>query len=134
MSLNPLILKMKQIKRELTALKTAHQRPLGTLDFFSDSSTFTVNLSESGGTYLATINVIVTIADPTVTPPIVQTGWDTPQGFYRVQFLDFSVNTSFTQWTYKLELNSAGSTITSATMKVTSISSQPVQSITWSYA
>ena len=134
MSLNPLIVKMKQIKRELTALKTSHQRPLGTLDFFSQSSTFNVNLSESGGTYLATIDVIVTIETPTTTPPIVQTGWDTPQGFYRVQFLDFNVSNNFSQWTYKLELNSAGASISSATMKITAISSQPVQSITWSYA
>lgn len=134
MSYNIAVRKLKHIKRELTALKTAHDRPLGTLDFFHANKTFTVNLTSSYGVYVATVNIVVQIETPTVTPPIVQTGWDTPNGFYRVQFLDFSVNNLYNQWTYKLQLIAPGTTITTADMKITSISSQPITSITWSYA
>ena len=83
---------------------------------------------------MATFNIIVQTETPTVVPPIVQTGWDTPNGFYRVDFLDFSVNNLYNQWIYKLQLISPGTVITSADMKVVSISSQPITSITWSYA
>lgn len=134
MSYNLAVQKLKWLKRELTALKTAHDRPLGTLDFFHESRTFTVNLTESYGIYMATFNIIVQTKTPTVVPPIVQTGWDTPNGFYRVDFLDFSVNNLYNQWIYKLQLISPGTVITSADMKVVSISSQPITSITWSYA
>ena len=134
MSYNLAVQKLKWLKRELTALKTAHDRPLGTLDFFHESRTFTVNLTESYGIYMATFNIIVQTETPTVVPPIVQTGWDTPNGFYRVDFLDFSVNNLYNQWVYKLQLISPGTVITSADMKVVSISSQPITSITWSYA
>lgn len=134
MSYNLAVQKLKWLKRELTALKTAHDRPLGTLDFFHESRTFTVNLTESYGIYMATFNIIVQTETPTVVPPIVQTGWDTPNGFYRVDFLDFSVNNLYNQWIYKLQLISPGTVITSADMKVVSISSQPITSITWSYA
>lgn len=134
MSYNLAVQKLKWLKRELTALKTAHDRPLGTLDFFHESRTFTVNLTESYGIYMATFNIIVQTETPTVMPPIVQTGWDTPNGFYRVDFLDFSVNNLYNQWIYKLQLISPNTVITSADMKVVSISSQPITSITWSYA
>ena len=134
MSYNIAVRKLKQIRRELTALKTAHIRPLGTLDFFHSSTTFTVNLSDTYGTYMATFNIVVQIETPTATPPIVQTGWDTPNGFYNVNFLDFNVNNLYNQWTYKLQLIAPGTVITSADMKVTAISSQPITSITWSYA
>ena len=134
MSYNLAVQKLKWLKRELTALKTAHDRPLGTLDFFHESRTFTVNLTESYGIYMATFNIIVQTETPTVVPPIVQTGWDTPNGFYRVDFLDFSVNNLYNQWIYKLQPMSPGTVITSADMKVVSISSQPITSITWSYA
>lgn len=134
MSYNLAVQKLKWLKRELTALKTAHDRPLGTLDFFHESRTFTVNLTESYGIYMATFNIIVQTETPIVVPPIVQTGWDTPNGFYRVDFLDFSVNNLYNQWIYKLQLISPGTVITSADMKVVSISSQPITSITWSYA
>ena len=134
MSYNIAVRKLKSIKRELTALKTAHDRPLGTLDFFHANKTFTVNLTDDYGSYVATFNLFVQIETPTATPPIVQTGWDTPNGFYRVQFLDFSVNNLYNQWTYKLQLEAPGTVITSADMKVVSISSQPIKSITWSYA
>lgn len=134
MSYNLAVQKLKRLKRELTALKTAHDRPLGTLDFFHESRTFTVNLTESYGIYMATFNIVVQIETPTAIPPIVQTGWDTPNGFYRVDFLDFSVNNLYNQWIYKLQLISPGTVITSADMKVVSISSQPITSITWSYA
>lgn len=122
------------IENELTALKTAHERPLGALDFFHGYNSFSVDLTSSYGVYAATINVVVKIAVPSVTPPIVQTGWDTPSGFYQVNFLEFTTSANYSTWIYKLQLIAPGTVITSATMKIGVISSQPIESITWSYA
>lgn len=120
------------IKQELTDLKTAHLRPLGALNFFSDSTSFTVQLQESYGTYYRDFEVVVTIETPTTAPPIVQSGWDTPPNFYTVQFLNFAVSSDYTTWTYRLSLLSATG-ITSATMNFHTLSSQPINSITWRY-
>ena len=121
---------LKDIENEITNLKTAHQRPLGALSFFEQNFDFTVNLSYSVGVYIATFNVIVKIATPSVKPPIVQTGWDIPAGFYSVDFLDFNVDSNYETWTYKLQLLSP--TTTTANFKVKALSSQPIESITWS--
>lgn len=130
MTQNLLVKKLKEVDRELTALKTAHQRPLGTLDFLQKSSEFTVNLDSYGA---ASINVTVTIETPTVTPPIVQTGWSVPQNCYSVDLTAFNTSANYSQWTYKLSINTYPA-VASANMKITALSSQPIQSITWSYA
>lgn len=124
---------VKSMEDEVLALKTAHQRPLGALNFFKKTLDFDVALTENFGVYVATFNVVVQIAKPSVKPPIVQTGWDTPAGFYYVTYLDFSTDSDYATWTYKLRLLT-NDTIPSATMKVGALSSQPIESITWSYA
>lgn len=130
MTQNLLVKKLKEVDRELTALKTAHQRPLGTLDFLQKSIDFTVSLGSYGN---ASINVTVTIDTPTAVPPIVQTGWSIPQNCYRVDLLAFNTSADYSQWTYKLNINTYPA-LASASMKITALSSQPIQSITWSYA
>lgn len=121
---------LKKIKSEILYLKTAHQRPLGALDFFEDSVSFDVTLSEYYGIYSANITVTVTIDIPAVTSPIVQTGWEVPNGFYSVFYYGASVSEDYSTWTYDLTLTSTSAT--SASMKVGAISSQPIESITWS--
>lgn len=123
---------LKEMEDEVTNLKTAHQRPLGALGFFKKNLNFVLNLPYQYGAYSATINVVVKITTPTAKPPIVQTGWNIPAGFYSVDFMDFNVNGNYDTWTYKLYLSS--NTISSVNFKVSSISSQPIESITWSYA
>ena len=132
MNQNLVVRNIKKIKRELTNLKTAHDRPLGTLDFFNKSINFTVNLTSAYGVYVATIDVVVNVETPTVTPPIVQTGWDTPSGFLYVEFMNLTISNDYSSWTYKLQILTTSSTAT-ATMKVGCISSQKIESITWSY-
>lgn len=124
---------IKNMENEVLALKTAHQRPLGALNFFKKSLDFNVNLTESYGIYVATFNVVVNIAAPEVRPPIVQSGWDTPAGFFYIEYLDFSNNSNYSTWSYKFRVLTQDAT-SSATIKFGAVSSQPINSITWSYA
>lgn len=122
---------IKGIEQELTDLKTAHQRPLGALNFFTRSISFAVQLESSYGVYTREFQVAVTIELPTVIPPIVQAGWDTPAGFYRVDFLNLTISGDYTTWVYRLSLLSDSTS--AATMKFSALSSQPISNITWSY-
>lgn len=124
---------VKSMENEVLALKTAHQRPLGALNFFKDAIDFDVDLTESFGVRIATFNVVVEIATPAVTPPIVQAGWDTPAGFYYVTYLYSSISGDYSVWTYRLRLLTTNP-IAQANMKFGATSSQPIESITWSYA
>ena len=117
------------MERELTALKTSHQRPLGSLDFFTKTEDLNITLDSQYGTYTKTFWVDVTIQTPEVTPPIVQIGWDIPTGFNYVDLFEYSINANYNVWSYKLWLQSA--TISSTTLKVTATSSLPIGSITW---
>lgn len=123
---------IKEMSDEVLALKTAHQRPLGALDFFKQSLNFTVNLSESYGVYATDFSVVVKIATTATKPPIVQAGWNTPAGFLKVDFLDLNISSDYETYIYKLELLT-NQTITSANMNFTVISSQPIINIEWSY-
>lgn len=122
---------LREMENEVVNLKTAHQRPLGALDFFKKSVDFNLNLPYQYGSYSATINVIVKITTPTAKPPIVQTGWNIPPNFFSVDFMDFSVSNDYETWTYQLYLSNQS--VSSVNFKVSSISSQPIESITWSY-
>ena len=124
---------LSSMESEVLALKTAHERPLGALNFFTKRENFNVNLTEQYGVYVATILITVSIATPAVKPPIVQTGWDTPAGFLNVDFIEFNVSSDYSTWSYKLRLLTTNA-LASATMKVSTLSSQPINSITWSYA
>lgn len=121
---------IKGIENELRDLKTAHQRPLGTLNFFRESSNFTVNIA--AGNYAAVFDVVVTIEEPTVTPPIVQVGWEIPSGFYDVSVFDMTTSPDYSIWTYQLALLNNGAAETVA-FKFGAVSAQPIKSITWSY-
>ena len=117
------------MERELTALKTSHQRPLGSLDFFTKTEDLNITLDSQYGTYTKTFWVDVTIQTPEVTPPIVQIGWDIPTGFNYVDLFEYSINANYNVWSYKLWLQSP--TISSTTLKVTATSSLPINSISW---
>lgn len=122
---------LKGMEAEILALKTAHQRPLGALDFFKKNLEFNITLNLELGSYYRKFKVIVKIAEPTAKPPILQPSYDTPSGF-PLLFIDGSnVNSSYTEYEYDFYLVSA--TESSATIKFGALSSQPIESITWSY-
>ena len=120
---------IKDIESEVINLKTAHQRPLGVLNFFKKSEQFTIPLTEIVGIYGATFNVIVKIAKPPVTPPIVQAGWDTPAGIFQIERIDMAISSDYSTYTYKLRVQ-ANSAMASVVVKVGVTSSQPIESIT----
>ena len=123
---------LKSMEREVLDLKTAHQRPLGALNFFSKQDTFTITLNYIYGTYYREFYIIVKVTKPIAHPPIVQTGWDTPPNFFLVELLEYSISADYTTWTYKLDLLS--DTESTANFKVGVKSSQPIESITRTYA
>lgn len=120
---------MKFVDTELTNLKTAHYRPLGALDFFHLSRSVTVSLSDPYdiGSYYADFWIDVTIQQPDIVPPIVQTGWDIPSGFARMDLYQYAVSNDYSVWSYKLSL--ASTTIQSASFLVSAVSSVPILSI-----
>lgn len=118
---------IKDIEREILALKTAHQRPLGALDFITKKETLTVPLDLVSGFYYKEFWLDVKIQTPDVTPPIVQTGWDVPENFYYMELLEYSVSLDYSTWSYKLFLGSE--TYSTATFDVSALSSQPINSI-----
>lgn len=118
---------IKEIEREILALKTAHRRPLGALDFITKKETLTVPLDLLYGFYYKEFWLDVKIEKPDVTPPIVQTGWDVPENFYYMELLEYSVSADYATWSYKLYLGSE--TYNTATFDVSALSSQPIKSI-----
>lgn len=122
---------LNEMENEVLALKTAHQRPLGALDFFKDSIQFTVNLNSQYGTYYREFEVVVKIAEPTAKPPILQPAIDTPAGFFVVWLDDVSASLNYDTWTYRMYLISPNTS--SGVVKFGVLSSQPIESITWSY-
>lgn len=118
---------IKDIDREIRDLKTAHKRPLGALDFFTLTKGITVSLTSQFGQYYADFWIDVTIDTPDATPPIVQTGWDVPNNFASMDLAAYSVNASYTVWSYRFTLVS--STQSSASFNVAATSSLPVKSI-----
>ena len=129
MTQNLLVRHLKEIDRELTALKTAHQRPLGTLDFLQKSLSFNVSIGQYGA---VSIDVTATIETPTGGPPIVQTGWSIPNNCFSVDLTSYSVSADYSQWTYRLFINTYPP-LSSVNMSVTAVSSQTIKTITWSY-
>lgn len=120
---------IKFVDKELTNLKTAHLRPLGALDFFHMSKTLTVNLSDpyNIGYYNAVFWIDVTIKQPDIIPPIVQTGWNIPNGFSRMDLYEYAVSSDYSVWSYKLTLES--SSTNSASFLASAVSSVPILSI-----
>lgn len=116
-------------EKELTNLKTSHQHPLGSLNFYTKTETLNIPLSSSYGVYDALFWLDIKIATPDVTPPIVQIGWDTPPGFKYIDLFEYNINASYTEWAYKLFLQSP--TQTSAQLTVTAVSSLPINSISY---
>lgn len=114
-------------EKELTALKTSHMHPLGSLNFYTKRESITVNLSESYGVYAVMFWLDVKIETPTVTPPITQVGWDVPAGFVDIDLFEYTVDASYSTYSYRMFLQSP--TQTSATFAVSALSSMPVQSI-----
>lgn len=114
-------------EKELVALKTAHKRPLGSLNFYTLTQSITVSLSQQYGTYNALFWVDVNIETPDIIPPIVQVGWDTPSGFNYIDLYEYSVNASYSTWSYKMFLQSPS--VSSATFNVTATSSLKILSI-----
>lgn len=121
---------LKSMEDEVLALKTAHQRPLGALDFFTKEVTLPITLTDQYGigSYVANFWVDVKVIESEVKPPIVQVGWDIPEGFMNVELYDNTVSADYTTFSYKCSLSSL--TLTSAQFKVSALSSMPIESIT----
>lgn len=122
---------LKAMEDEVLNLKTAHQRPLGTLNFFIKTIQFTISLNYEYGSYYRQFKIVIKNDSPIAKPPIIQPMIDTPSGFYFTSIDDSSVDANYTTWTYTLSLTSMS--ISSAIIKFGIISSQPIDSITWSY-
>lgn len=120
---------IKSCENELTAIKTSHRHPLGSLDFYSFTQTLNISLTSSYGVYDALFWVDVTIQTPDVTPPIVQIGWDTPPGFNYIDLFEYNINATYSVWSYKLFLQSPS--LSSASLSVTAVSSLPITSISY---
>lgn len=120
---------MKFIENELTNLKTAHLRPLGALDFFHLSRTLTVSLSDpyNIGYYYTDFWLDVKIKQPDTVPPIVQAGWNIPNGFGRMDLYEYAVSSDYSTWSYRLTLDS--SSLNSASFLASAVSSVPILSI-----
>lgn len=120
---------LKGMEKEVLDLKTAHQRPLGVLNFFKQSVSIPVSLIYMYGIYSA--NILLTVeVEPANKPPIVQCGWDIPNGFNQVFSYGITVSFDYSQWTYDLTIDSIN--ISSTTLNVGVISSQPIKNISWS--
>ncbi len=118
---------LTSVEKELTALKTSHKHPLGSIDFFTKTETISVSLSQQYGIYAYMFWVDVHVEAPTVTPPIVQIGWDVPSGFNYIDLYDYDISDSYATWSYKMFLQSPS--VSSASFKVTATSSLPIISI-----
>lgn len=118
---------IKSMEAEVLDLKTAHERPLGALDFFSLTETINVELEYSLGSYWKDFWIDVTIQASDIKPPICQVGWDNPPNFIPMDLLEYNINADYSVFSYKLTVGSP--TETSASFKVTAVSSMPVYSI-----
>lgn len=123
---------LKGIEHELTNLKTAHQRPLGALNFFKRSVNADLTLEESFGVYATTIDIIVTIDTPTAKPPLVQVGWNTPPNFTRPELISHTISYDYTTWTFRIRLLTTFA-VSTTTLNFTATSSQPINSMSWEY-
>ena len=118
------------MEKEVLALKTAHQRPLGALNFFKQALNFNLNIA--AGSYGVAFLVTVNIATPTAKPPIVQASYNVPNGFYDVSIEQITTGGDYSSWTYDLALNNDGSA-QSVAFNFEALSSQPIVDIIWSY-
>lgn len=118
---------LTSVERELTDIKTSHQHPLGSLDFYQKKQAVTVNLDYSYGFYNKTFWIDITIQTPSVAPPIVQVGWDIPNGFNYMDLFEYQINATYSVWSYKLNLGSPD--LDSATFNVSAVASLPILSI-----
>ena len=121
---------LTEMESEILALKTAHQRPLGVLNFFRKTKTFTVNLTpEYGSWYEATINLVIK-TEASSKPPIFQMGYNIPRGVRQIYKNSATHNYDYSEWEYELYILENG--ITSLQFTVSAVCSQPVKSIEWS--
>lgn len=118
-------------EKELTALKTAHQRPLGALDFFSLTQQIIVDLEYSYGAYDRTFWIDVKIQESDVKPPICQVGWDDPPNFIPMDLWESNISDDYTTFSYKFYIGSPDQA--RAVFNATAISSMPIVSITRRY-
>lgn len=118
---------IKSMESEVLNLKTAHERPLGALDFFSLTETIEVELDYSGGSYGKDFWIDVTIQASNIKPPICQVGWDNPPNFIPMDLLEYNISSDYSVFSYRLTADSP--TEDSAVFKVTAVSSMPIQSI-----
>ena len=122
---------LKSMENEVLALKTAHQRPLGTLNFFRKDLSFNVEIA--AGDYSVGFYIDITIATPSVIPPIVQAGWNVPSGFFETTFEGMNTSGDYSVWTYALSLSNDNSAAQTINIKTMALSSQPIIGISWRY-
>ena len=122
---------LSQMENEVLALKTAHQRPLGTLNFFQSNTAFNVNIN--AGEYSAYFKISIKIAPPSAKPPILQAGWEIPSGFYDVTLINTTINSNYDLWEYTLGISNSNASAQTVPFSVGVVSSQPILEINWEY-
>lgn len=122
---------LKSMENEVLALKTAHQRPLGTLNFFRKSLDFNVEIA--AGAYSVGFYIDVKIGTPSVRPPIVQAGCSIPNGFFETTYEGMTTNGDYSVWSYALSLSNDNSSAQTINVKATALSSQPITELSWRY-
>lgn len=118
---------LTSVEQELTALKQSHRHPLGSIDFYTETQTIDVTLTQQYGIYDVIFWVDVTVQTPDIQPPIVQIGWDVPSGFNYIDMYEYSISDNNSLWSYKLHLQSPSQS--TASFNVTATSSLPILSI-----
>lgn len=121
---------LTDMEREILALKTAHQRPLGVLNFFRKTETFMVNLeNDYGSWYSATVNIKIR-TDPSNRPPIFQIGYDIPSGVRQIIRNKAQYSNNYSEWEYELYISARG--ISTMPFTAGAVCSQPIRNIEWS--
>lgn len=121
---------LTDMEREITALKTAHQRPLGVLNFFRKTEIFTINLAHDYSSfYSATIKLVIRV-EPSDKPPIFQIGYNIPRGVRQIYTNEAKTNSDYSVWEFELYILAQNTTSTQFTAGA--VCSQPIHSIEWS--
>ena len=122
-----LSLKLKAMKNELTALKTAHERGLGAFQFYTATTTYRAT---SGGTQL--VEVTATVADGEPIPPVIELAFSTP---YYCMIESSVVSSNNKSITWKIYYNPyyipAGTTLRFKVVSISKIASLTAKEGQW---
>ena len=125
---------LRFIEKELTNLKTAHQRPLGTLDFFHKTERLSVKLDNPGGSpdYFGYFWVDIELEESAIKPPICQLAYDVPIGSGEASLWDTVISSDYKTFSYRFFF--VDSPTQYGPFDVQTVSSIPVKNVSVRYA